>query len=569
MYGKDKNIKKVWESVLSVHANDIAVHYGEKSYTYKELDEKSWYVANYLNQNISKNMVGVRMESSFDYVCTVLGILKSGKCFVPLDVNWPKDRTLSVWENCDIECVIESCSDCFWGTSIIESIYEIKEFGYSGEWKKGSSAYVLHSSGTTGRPKGIEIEVESLINLVEWFNEVFLEKDIGNIIQLAKISFDVSVEEIFGTILNGKTLFIPNPLIKYHKTKLRRYIVEHNINLIELVPATLKEFLDEEEKIGCLKTVICGADVLHEELKNSIIKIGYDLYNNYGPTETTVDAMYYRCSLEEPVQLGKCITGCHYVIIDENGNKVKKSGMGEIWFAGINLAKGYINGDETDQNRFQVYERERFYKTGDWVKVDDDGRIFYCGRIDNQVKIRGQRIELEEIEKIFSEEMKVKLCAAICKKEEQERIILFYESHQEYEYKTILKRLKKRLPDYMIPSSIQYMKRLPSTDNGKVDRNVLLEYNIDQDEICFEEEYDETTRKIIDIMCIILKRQGEAFDLGCTFEQLGFDSLSFVRFLVEIESYWDVELEDEILMLNNELAAYDLIKKIKSNILGD
>lgn len=165
--------------------------------------------------------------------------------------------------------------------------------------------------------------------------------------------------------------------------------------------------------------------------------------------------------------------------------------------------------------------------------------------------------------------MKVKLCAAICKKEEQERIILFYESHQEYEYKTILKRLKKRLPDYMIPSSIQYMKRLPSTDNGKVDRNVLLEYNIDQDEICFEEEYDETTRKIIDIMCIILKRQGEAFDLGCTFEQLGFDSLSFVRFLVEIESYWDVELEDEILMLNNELAAYDLIKKIKSNILGD
>lgn len=565
----DKSLGMMWKTVLSVRANDKAIYYDEKYYTYRELDEKSWYVANYLKKYVTSNNVGVRMESSFDYVCTVLGVLKAGKCFVPLDIHWPDDRILYVQKNGDLDCIVESGDECLFGKITIEEIYNAKEQGEDREWGIGCSAYIMYSSGTTGRPKGIEIGTEGLINLVEWFGDVFLGTDIERVLQLARISFDVSVEEIFGTILNGKILLIPKPAIRYHKVKLRKFIAEHNVNLIELVPATLKEFFDGEEKIGCLKTIICGADVLHEELKNSIISIGYELYNNYGPTETTVDTMYYRCSLAEPVQLGNCIPGCHYVIIDECGNKVKKGGLGEIWFSGINLAIGYLKEVELNNDRFVDYEGERFYRTGDLVRIDNQNRVFYCGRTDNQVKIRGQRVELEEIERVFADEMEVKICAAICKKQEHEKIVLFYEASEEYEYRMIFDKLRKRLPDYMMPSFFQYMDKLPCTDNGKVDRKALSECNIMQDRKCINYEYDEFTQKIVKIMCEILERDSEEIDLFSNFEQLGFDSLSFVRFLVEIEMCWDIELDDELLILDNKLTVHDMIKNIKNNFGGE
>lgn len=565
----DFKISNLWEQVLIEHGDDNAIHYNGKYYTYKELDEKSWYVANYINKHVSSNAVGINMDCSFDYVCAVLGVMKSGKCFVPLDIQWPDDRISYVQQNCSLDCIIESGECSSFGTVIIEHIFNSKEQNFTREWKNGRSAYILYSSGTTGRPKGIEIGTDSLVNLIKWFKSVFLGPDIENIIQLAKISFDVSVEEILGSLMSGKTLFIPDTSIKYHKAKLRRYIAEHNINLIEMVPATLKEFLDGDERIASLKTIICGADVLQEELKNSIIKIGYNLYNNYGPTETTVDAMYERCSLDEPVQLGQCITGCCYVIIDENGNEVQKYGIGEIWFSGINLAIGYLNDDEMNKSKFIDYAGKRFYRTGDLVKLDDSGRVVFYGRIDNQIKLRGQRIELEEIERIFSEEMEIKLCTAIYKKEEFERIVLFYEAAEAYEYKVMVNQLGKRLPAYMIPSSFYCLEKLPRTDNGKVDRTALLEYNLEQHAEYISQEYDQITQKIVEFMVEILGRGSEIIDLSSELGQLGFDSLSYVRLLVEIEEYWHIEMDDEMLILDNELSVLDVVNKIKKNMYGD
>ena len=433
-------------------------------------------------------------------------------------------------------------------------------------WIQGELAYILYSSGTTGNPKGIKISTESLANLVVWFGKTYMQNGTKNILQLAKNTFDVSIEEIFGTIFNGGTLFIPQQSVRYHKGKLRQFINDYEIHLVEVVPATLKEFFSSDDKIDCLKTIICGADVLHDDLKNVVLEKGYDLYNNYGPTEATVDALYYRCEIKEPVQLGNCISGCELIIIDDDGSIISGAGMGELLLTGVNITPGYVGNDNLNSEKFIILDTKRYYKTGDIVKRDNEGRIVFIGRTDNQIKLRGQKIELGEIESVFAEEMQISLCAAICKKEDSEKLILFYESQKDFERDDIIGKLKTRLPDYMIPSVFEKMETLPLTDNGKVDRKALSQIDIKRTVMLDLQDIDDETNQILEVMSEVLEVPANTIDLSGTLEEIGFDSISFVRFLVEVEDKWDVELDDDLLVPDDEMTAIELIEEIKKII---
>ena len=568
----DCTVEYLWKKILSDHQQDHAVYENERFYTYKELDDRSWAVADEILRLKDSVRIGVMLDSSYDYVCAVLGVLKAGKSFVPMDRDWPDDRLDNIIKKAEIKTLISS--DFYDDTLTVINMDKITHNGFASdqkhEWKDADEAYVLHSSGTTGEPKGIIIKRNSLVNLSLWFGKIFLTEDINNILQLAKTTFDVSIEEIFGTILNGRTLFIPPHIVRKHKIKLRQFVEEKDINLIEVVPATLTEFFDREEKIKCLRTIICGADVLREELKNSIIELGYDLYNNYGPTETTVDAMYHKCCLTQPVQLGECVDGCEIAILTEDGELATDDCEGELLIAGVNLTPGYLKNDELNEQKFLYSPSgKRYYMTGDLVKTDDQGRVFFKGRSDHQVKIRGQRIEIEEIEKAFADEMKISLCAAVCIKEKAEKIVLFYESDEAIDHDRMINGMRKKLPEYMLPSDYQWLERLPKTENGKVDRNALSDY---LKEIPQEipkanlQEFDEDTVKLIKM---IEEATGESsVDINETVELVGFDSLSYVRFLVEVECMWDVELGDELWVPDENETVETLIKKIKDIIAG-
>ncbi len=566
----DCTVEYLWKKILSDHQQDHAVYENERFYTYKELDDRSWAVADEILRLKDSVRIGVMLDSSYDYVCAVLGVLKAGKSFVPMDRDWPDDRLDNIIKKAEIKTLISS--DFYDDTLTVINMDKITHNGFAldqkHEWKDADEAYVLHSSGTTGEPKGIIIKRNSLVNLSLWFGKIFLTEDINNILQLAKTTFDVSVEEIFGTILNGRTLFIPPHIVRKHKVKLRQFVEEKDINLIEVVPATLTEFFDREEKIKCLRTIICGADVLREELKNSIIELGYDLYNNYGPTETTVDAMYHKCCLTQPVQLGECVDGCEIAILTEDGELATDDCEGELLIAGVNLTAGYLKNDELNEQKFLYSPSgKRYYKTGDLVKTDDQGRVFFKGRSDHQVKIRGQRIEIEEIEKAFADEMKISLCAAVCIKEKAEKIVLFYESDEAIDHDRMINGMRKKLPEYMLPSDYQWLERLPKTENGKVDRNALSDYlkEISQEIPKADlQEFDEDTVKLIKM---VEEATGESsVDINETVELVGFDSLSYVRFLVEVECMWDVELGDELLVPDENETVETLIKKIKDII---
>lgn len=568
----DSTVEYIWKKILSDHQQDYAVYENDRFYTYKELDDRSWAVADEILRSTDSLRIGVMLDSSYDYVCAVLGILKAGKSFVPMDREWPGDRLDNIIKRAEIEIIISS--DFYDDTLTIINMDKIAHNGFASdqkhEWKDGNEAYVMHSSGTTGEPKAIIIGRNSLVNLSLWFENTFLTEDINNVLQLAKTTFDVSVEEIFGTILNGRTLFIPPHIVRKHKFKLRQFVEEKDINLIEVVPATLTEFFDREEKIPCLKTIICGADVLREELKNSIIKLGYDLYNNYGPTETTVDAMYYKCCLTEPVQLGECVDGCEIAILAEDGELVTDNSEGELLIAGVNLTTGYLKNDELNEQRFLYSPSgKRYYRTGDFVKTDDKGRVFYKGRTDHQVKIRGQRIEIEEIEKAFADGMKISLCAAVCIKDKGEKIVLFYESDEAIDYKHIINGMREKLPEYMLPSEYQWLERLPKTENGKVDRSALLDYLKEIPKEIPDTDFQEFDEDTVKLLNMIKEATGEnSVDISETVERAGFDSLSYVRFLVEVECIWDVELGDDLLVPDENETVETLIKKIKVIITG-
>ncbi len=575
------DLRTLWKKQVTESADKCAISYDNKKLTFKELDEISNIIAYYIKQKTEEIFVGVMMDETEKYVAVILGVLKAEKAFVPIDNDYPLSRVNKIIENCGLNMIIrDSIIDndgIYTSYDFILEQAKTKENKY--KWiNTGRIAYILHSSGTTGEPKGIIINTKSLINLVKWFGKTYINSDIKRIIQLARISFDVSIEEIFGALLNGCTLYIPNKKVKYNKRRLRKYIKDNGINLVEVVPATLKEFFDDTEKIDCLNTIICGGDSLGNELKNSIIKKGYKLYNNYGPTEATVDAMYYCCSLNENVQLGSVVDGCGYFLIDEHGEIITDGGIGELCLYGIGLAEGYVNDYALTNEKFIIYKGIRIYKTGDLVRMDENNKLLFVGRMDNQIKLRGQRIELGEIEEVFSREFGVKICRAIyIAKPNHERIVMLYENNIELEINYIINCLKQSLPSFMIPANFYRVSLFILNDNGKIDEKEMTNWIYEKEHSLILEqsdsgllrEEDELKNVITDMICEVLEIKNEKLDLGKTYSEIGFDSLSFIKFTVMLEEHFELEFDLDFLIPNETKKIQEIVNDIKSFIVGN
>jgi len=207
--------------------------------------------------------------------------------------------------------------------------------------------YIIYTSGTTGIPKGVMIEHKSVVNLVKWFDSKYDIKKNKNIIQITNISFDVSIEEIFGALLNGGTVFIPPPKnVRIHRKHFSEYINSKQINIIQTVPVILKELILENEKLESLKVIICGGEALCEELKNSILRKGYSLFNHYGPTEITVDATGCECTLVEEVSIGKAIDNMYCCVINEENREAIVGEVGELYIYGVGVSRRYLNNPQ-------------------------------------------------------------------------------------------------------------------------------------------------------------------------------------------------------------------------------
>ncbi len=459
-YPQDKCIHQLFEEQAERTPDKVAVVFDGEQLTYQELNVKANQLAYYL-QNLGVEpevLVGICIERSLEMVIGLLGILKAGAAYVPLDPSYPSDRLSFMLEDSAVpvlltqEKLVEKlppnsahvvCLDSEW-----EEIAAYSEENPSGGVKSNNVAYVIYTSGSTGKPKGVLIEHRSLVNYTTVASAEYGIQERDRFLQFSSISFDVSAEEIYTSLTSGATLVLRTDSMLDSLERFLQKCKDWKITVLALPTAywhELTTFLSQEKVTipPSLRLIIIGGEkALPERLKTWFECVGQRvrLVNNYGPTETTVGATMCELSTADAIlrelPIGRPIGNVQTYILDENQQPVPIGVSGELYIGGAGLTRGYLNRPElTDErfilNPFSDSPSDRLYKTGDLVRYLPDGNIEYVGRIDNQIKIRGFRIELEEIEAVLSQHPNVREVAVIDREDtpENKRLVAYMVSN--------------------------------------------------------------------------------------------------------------------------------------------
>lgn len=488
-------LTELFETTAERVPEGFALVSGNRRLTYRELNEKADRWAAVLRRNGvgPAGIVGIMMERSVEAITAILAVLKAEGAYLPIDTEYPGPRVLQILEDARVRVLLTGGRPKGWagmetaiqnaGVTILfpERMEETPAKERNGDSRRPDKAsdlaYVLYTSGSTGKPKGVMVEHRSVVNLVKWFGRTYDLETYNRVLHLAKLTFDVSVEEIFGSLVSGATLFIPDPDTALNRDEIRRYIAENQINIAQFVPVTLREFLAEGPKIASLKKVICGGDRLDQHLNNHILALGYDLFNHYGPTETTVDALTARCELDRVV-LGTPVSNVQVYIVDSYLNLQPIGIQGEICIAGIGLARGYLGEEQMTRKAFAANPFEPgalMYRTGDLGRWLPDGRIEFCGRKDRQLKIRGFRIEAGEIEYWIKRHPGVQDAMVTVKEDAagNKSLCAYLTGLSGIATAEIKAELNQHLPQYMIPACFVSLKAFPLNLHGKVDIKAL------------------------------------------------------------------------------------------------
>ena len=348
-------------------------------------------------------------------------------------------------------------------------------------------AYVIYTSGSTGMPKGVLVEQRNAVNTLRWYGDTYNVAVDTRVLTMTSYTFDPSVEQIFGTLAHGGTVYLTDRQLLTEKETFREFLKNHDIQIINAVPSLLKEMLVGEERIPSLRVVISGGEKLDETIKEKLIELNYPLYNQYGPTETTIDAIAGSCD-SHPVKLGTPIANTKCYITDNKLALLPPGIRGELVIAGAGVCRGYLNNPEATAEKFLpnpfVNDSSGFlgrvYKTGDLAMYSRSGILSFHGRIDHQVKIRGFRIELGEIESRLRQYRFIDDVVVMDRKEESGGSILvaFYTSEQQLDEYDLASYCRERLPDYMVPVSFVFLPEMPKTPGGKIDRRTLAAMDI-------------------------------------------------------------------------------------------
>ncbi len=480
-YQKDKIIQQLFEEQVEKTPSNIAVVYKEEKLTYKELNEKSNMIARILrNKGIKQNeIVGIMIEGSTEMIVGILGILKAGATYLPIDPKYPTDRISYMIEDSKTRILLSDFQPKDMIGENTELILLKNKELYKGENTNldiintpKDIAYIIYTSGSTGKPKGVMIEHSSLVNMCKWNIDYYEVTEEDNITKYAGFGFDASIPEIFPGIITGAAIHIIDEEIKLDLEKLNEYYNDNRIT-ISFLPTQISEQFMKLDNHSLRYLLAAGDKLRYFEGKK------YKVVNNYGPTENTVVTTSFIVDKEyDNIPIGKPISNTQIYILDKT-NKLQAIGIpGELCITGEGIARGYLNRDELTADKFienPFAKGQRLYKTGDLARWLPDGNIEFLGRIDNQVKIRGYRIELGEIENELLKHNKIKEAIVIAKEDniKNKYLCAYIAGEAELNSKELREHLSNNLPEYMIPAYFIQLEQLPLTANGKVDRKAL------------------------------------------------------------------------------------------------
>jgi amino acid adenylation domain-containing protein/thioester reductase-like protein len=500
----------------TAHSPDsIAIEFESSHLTYGQLNDRANQLAHHLQHLGVKPgiLVSICVDRSLEMFVALLGVLKSGGTYIPLDPAYPKDRlefmmedsrssVLITHDNLDIQLDTRIDLKRVYLDRDAETITQYSDTNLNIELTRNDLAYVIYTSGSTGKPKGVQVKHNAVVNFLKSMQHEPGMDSTDTILALTTISFDIAVLEMYLPLISGAKVHLISRTSATDPAKLQAILSDSEITIAQATPATWRMVLSVGWQGNPNLKILCGGEALTRTLANQLLDRVSSLWNMYGPTETTVWSMVCQVmSGSDMVPLGHPIANTQIYLLDpasyqkdETWTTVPVGITGEIYIGGEGVALGYLDRPELNQERFvpdpfQSESDAKLYRTGDLARYLPNGEMEMLGRADNQVKIRGHRIELGEIEAVLSQHPDIQEGAVIAPEDSVtgvRRLAAYVVPKFETDLttKTLQKWLREKLPSHMLPSAVVFMEAMPLTPNCKIDRRALPAPKLDlQEEI--------------------------------------------------------------------------------------
>lgn len=570
-YPDNKTISQLFEEQVKLTPTNIAVSFKNTSLSYEELNKKANQVANFLrNLGIQANdVVAIRLNKSLEMVIGILGILKAGGCYLPIDLSYPQERVSFMLKDSNAKIFLTNQKHkgdldidipCYLlDTSSDNEIYSNSDKNLKCINSPEDLIYIIYTSGSTGTPKGVMLCHRNVVRLIknENFQFDFNEKDIWTMFH--SVAFDFSVWELYACLLYGsKLVLVPETTAKDPKKFLQLLRDEH-VTVLNQTPTYFynlmdRELLNEDSDLA-VRYIIFGG----EALKPNLVKPWKNKYpstkiiNMYGITETTVHVTFKELNDEDLLSsdsnIGKPIPTLKVYVMDKNLNIVPYGVEGEMCVSGLGVCKGYLNRPELNNKKFVTnpYNRsEILYRSADTAILSKNGDLHYLGRIDNQVKIRGFRIEIGEIETKLLKHPDISKCVVLPKKngDTDSYLVAYVVTDKKLSSNDLKLYISKLVPEYMIPNFFVFLDKIPLTSNGKVDRKKLLNLSIKTESntkyIAPRNDFEKVFQKILENSL-----NTSHIGIDDNILELGADSLTLMRITIELlEKNYIVNIQD-------------------------
>ncbi len=576
-YNKNEYIYHLIDKQCLKTPNYTAITFKNKHLSYKELLDKSNSLANYLHTiGICRNsIVGIMLPRSLELLVTIQAVLKTGACYIPIDPTFPESRINYMLANSNASILLTFNDKKITNIKTLcvefsnSALYNHPNLIFEPFNENTDPSYMIYTSGSTGNPKGVVLNHKALSNLTNYLNNYveYLKNDYQNmaIASLTTISFDIFIFETLISLQKGLNVVMATENEQTMPDKLNSLIEKNNIKAFQLTPSRMEILLNNLDLIPQLKNIkfiTLAGEALSNKLLRSILDLGnITVYNGYGPSETTVFSTFTDVTSHKNITIGKPLDNTQIYILDKDNNICPINVPGELCICGDGVGIGYKNIGPNVKNNYTYTPNSKrpMYRTGDLAKFLPNGEIMYLGRIDNQIKIRGLRIELDEIENKILEYPKIKKAIIIAKTDNNNRkyLVAYLTVKDRISINKLREHLRKYLPKYMVPAYFEILDEFPYLPNGKVNKKVLPEPHMQLNSQEFIPARNDLDKKILQLFEKLLNIS----PIGITdnFFELGGDSLLAINLQIEIMkiaegiSYADIFLNPTVQELTDKI----------------
>lgn len=558
-----------FEKQVALTPSMPALIFEGKTLTFQELNESANRLAHFLrNQGVTRNtIVGILEPRSFEMIFAMLAVLKAGGAYIPIDPDYPADRISYMLEDSKSAFLLTNSelidSISFSGEKFDISMSNSSVYNFSSEnlepiSKPDDLSYLIYTSGSTGMPKGVMLTQKSLSNFYASMSQKieYLKENTSShsMLSITTFSFDIFVFESLISLARGVKVYLTNYYEQKITSKLEKLIANNQIDTIQTTPSVMQFHLDNlenKEDLSSLKYITLAGEQLPKKLINQLKHIcpNVTIYNGYGPSETTIFSTLDDVTNVSKVTIGKPISNTQIYILNDSYNLLPIGISGEIYIAGDGVGKGYLYKEDLTKERYLTnpfHKDSIMYKSGDIGFWNEDGTITCKGRSDHQVKLRGLRVELGEIEEKINNYRNIEgiQCATIIKKiQDIDYICAFIQTQVPIDEMELKAYLLKVLPNYMIPSYFIFLDKLPKTPNGKIDKKALQNYETTTSNREIVLPKTDTEKQLYSIICDLLHTH--SFSMESDLFSLGMDSLMVIQLLARIMDAFKVNLSIE------------------------